>query len=95
MRGSDATRHKPASTRERSLAPQIVAATPAFQRTRPLVSFRYLATLVRMGRTVCNRAGAMHAGRMNVLFPLPDRDFDVTEVAVPWLVLARAGHTGG
>lgn len=24
--------------------------------------------------------------------PLPDRDFDVTEVAVPWHVLRRAGH---
>jgi putative intracellular protease/amidase len=29
----------------------------------------------------------------NVLMPLPDRDFDVTEVAVPWYVLTRAGHT--
>jgi putative intracellular protease/amidase len=27
-----------------------------------------------------------------VLIPLPDRDFDVTEVAVPWRVLADAGH---
>jgi putative intracellular protease/amidase len=27
-----------------------------------------------------------------ILFPLPDRDFDVTEVAVPWKVLRRAGH---
>lgn len=27
-----------------------------------------------------------------VLIPLPDRDFDVTEVAVPWRVLTRAGH---
>ena len=27
-----------------------------------------------------------------VLVPLPDRDFDVTEVAVPWLVLREAGH---
>jgi putative intracellular protease/amidase len=25
--------------------------------------------------------------------PLPDTDFDVTEVAVPWHVLTRAGHT--
>jgi putative intracellular protease/amidase len=30
---------------------------------------------------------------MNVLIPLPDRDFDVTEVAVPWRLLTRAGHT--
>ncbi|MDX6286072.1 MAG: hypothetical protein QOG53_1557 [Frankiales bacterium] len=27
-----------------------------------------------------------------VLIPLPDRDFDVTEVAVPWHVLTDAGH---
>jgi putative intracellular protease/amidase len=27
-----------------------------------------------------------------VLCPLPDRDFDTTEVAVPWHVLRRAGH---
>ncbi len=27
-----------------------------------------------------------------VLIPLPDRDFDVTEVAVPWKVLTYAGH---
>lgn len=34
-------------------------------------------------------AGAM----ATVLFPLPDRDFDITEVAVPWRLLTRAGHT--
>lgn len=27
-----------------------------------------------------------------VLVPLPDNDFDVTEVAVPWRLLTRAGH---
>ncbi len=27
-----------------------------------------------------------------VLMPLPDHDFDVTEVAVPWKVLTEAGH---
>lgn len=27
-----------------------------------------------------------------VLFPLPDADFDVTEVAVPWQLLREAGH---
>ena len=27
-----------------------------------------------------------------VLIPLPDRDFDVTEVAVPWKLFTRAGH---
>ncbi len=30
-------------------------------------------------------------GRVRVLMPLPDRDFDVTEVAVPWRVLRDAG----
>ncbi|MDQ3339649.1 MAG: type 1 glutamine amidotransferase domain-containing protein [Myxococcota bacterium] len=29
---------------------------------------------------------------MKVLFPLPDHDFDVTEVAVPWKLLVEAGH---
>ncbi len=29
---------------------------------------------------------------MNVLIPLPDADFDVTEVAVPWRLLTNAGH---
>jgi ThiJ/PfpI family-like len=29
---------------------------------------------------------------VRVLLPLPDRDFDVTEVAVPWAVLRDAGH---
>src|SRR5438552_4916755 len=29
---------------------------------------------------------------MRVWIPLPDRDFDTTEVAVPWKVLRRAGH---
>lgn len=28
----------------------------------------------------------------SVLCPLPDRDFDVTEVAVPWKLLVEAGH---
>lgn len=27
-----------------------------------------------------------------ILLPLPDRDFDVTEVAVPWRLLTDAGH---
>jgi hypothetical protein len=27
-----------------------------------------------------------------VLIPLPDRDFGLTEVAVPWRVLCDAGH---
>ena len=29
---------------------------------------------------------------MRVLMPLPDNDFDVTEVAVPWKILSAAGH---
>ncbi|MGP3999405.1 type 1 glutamine amidotransferase domain-containing protein [Streptomyces sp. 8N706] len=29
---------------------------------------------------------------MRILIPLPDRDFDVTEVAVPWWLLRDAGH---
>jgi putative intracellular protease/amidase len=29
---------------------------------------------------------------MRILIPLPDRDFDVTEVAVPWQILRAAGH---
>jgi hypothetical protein len=28
----------------------------------------------------------------NILLPLPDRDFDVTEVAVPWQLLSDASH---
>jgi putative intracellular protease/amidase len=28
----------------------------------------------------------------NIVFPLPDHDFDVTEVAVPWKLLVEAGH---
>lgn len=30
-----------------------------------------------------------------IWIPLPDTDFDVTEVAVPWKVLTRAGHEVG
>ncbi len=30
--------------------------------------------------------------KKRILVPLPDVDFDVTEVAVPWKVLTRAGH---
>jgi putative intracellular protease/amidase len=29
---------------------------------------------------------------MKILIPLPDRDFDTTEVAVPWKLAVRAGH---
>ena len=30
--------------------------------------------------------------RRRILMPVPDHDFDVTEVAVPWRLLTRAGH---
>jgi putative intracellular protease/amidase len=29
---------------------------------------------------------------VRVLIPLPDQDCDVTEVSVPWRLLANAGH---
>jgi putative intracellular protease/amidase len=29
---------------------------------------------------------------MRIVVPVPDRDFDTTEVAVPWRLLTRAGH---
>ena len=32
------------------------------------------------------------AAPKRILVPLPDRDFDVTEVAVPWRLFTRAGH---
>lgn len=35
---------------------------------------------------------ATHDVPMRILMPLPDRDFDVTEVAVPWQTLTEAGH---
>jgi putative intracellular protease/amidase len=31
-------------------------------------------------------------GGVRVLIPVPDRDFDVTEVAVPWRILRDGGH---
>lgn len=31
----------------------------------------------------------------SILFPLPDHDFDVTEVAVPWRLLRDPGHEPG
>lgn len=37
-------------------------------------------------------ADAVCCGMAQILMPLPDHDFDVTEVAVPWKVLTRAGH---
>ncbi len=37
-------------------------------------------------------AGVSYAVMAKILVPLPDHDFDVTEVAVPWRLLTRAGH---
>src|SRR4051812_19763609 len=34
----------------------------------------------------------LRAPMARILFPLPDRDFDVTESAVPWRLLRDAGH---
>jgi putative intracellular protease/amidase len=40
----------------------------------------------------CPVAVAVACVMATVLFPLPDRDFDVTEVAVPWKLVTEAGH---
>jgi putative intracellular protease/amidase len=42
----------------------------------------------------CDRHATVQDEPMNrdVLFPLPDADFDVTEVAVPWKLLTQAGY---
>jgi putative intracellular protease/amidase len=32
------------------------------------------------------------AGMAKVLIPIPARDFDPTEVAIPWRALTRLGH---
>src|SRR5262249_27440119 len=38
------------------------------------------------------RAATTSGAVAKVLLPLPDLDFDVTEVAVPWKLLVEAGH---
>src|SRR5437868_2794171 len=43
------------------------------------------------GRRV-KRLGSVGFAMARVLVPLPDADFDTTEVAVPWRLLTRAGH---
>jgi putative intracellular protease/amidase len=43
-----------------------------------------------MLHAVCQRQ--YDASMARILMPLPDRDFDVTEVAVPWRMLTRDGH---
>lgn len=37
-------------------------------------------------------ASAPRGSAARVLIPLPDRDFDVTEVSVPWKLLRESGH---
>src|SRR5262245_3096269 len=49
----------------------------------------------RLTSTRCVRSSMPRRGgnsMATILFPLPDRDFDVTEVAVPWKLLREAGH---
>jgi putative intracellular protease/amidase len=41
-------------------------------------------------RAIAHNVAIAHMTK--VLFPLPDLDFDVTEVAVPWKLLREAGH---
>lgn len=51
---------------------------------------------MRTARVSVNWSGYPPAPRLpavRVLMPLPDRDFDTTEVAVPWQVLVGAGHS--
>lgn len=45
-----------------------------------------------VGLSGINRAIPRYDSPMPVLMPLPDRDFDPTEVAVPWKLLTEAGH---
>src|SRR6185503_13757111 len=60
---------------------------------------REASLVIATGRKV-NRQGARPDARKRgktlfmsrVLLPLPDRDFDTTEVAVPWRLLTLAGH---
>lgn len=39
-----------------------------------------------------SRLGEVQGVTKRILLPLPDRDFDTTEVAVPWRLLREAGH---
>ena len=48
---------------------------------------RAVAVLAGLRRTAIRSVGMAR-----VLVPLPDRDFDLTETAVPWRMLTRAGH---
>ena len=46
----------------------------------------------RADRALGHRCSVGFAYAMRVLVPLPDRDFDTTEVAVPWRLLTERGH---
>ena len=37
--------------------------------------------------------GTLRRIMARILVPLPDNDFDITEVSVPWKLLSRAGHS--
>jgi putative intracellular protease/amidase len=50
----------------------------------PSMIARMVAQFVETSAILC--------GVATILFPLPDLDFDVTEVAVPWKLLTQAGH---
>ncbi len=81
---------------------------PRRARVRLLPARSLLQGASRPGRALEGQADrpAWHRGRRalirdrsgtvavlaRVLLPLPDRDFDVTEVAVPWFLLREAGH---
>jgi putative intracellular protease/amidase len=42
---------------------------------------------------IASMPAASPPSRRRILAPLPDRDFDPTEIAIPWHVLKQAGHT--
>ena len=52
----------------------------------PAADWTSASETLQLGIGQCNTKGTL------LLMPLPDRDFDVTEVAVPWRVLSEAGH---
>ena len=59
---------------------------------RMCITRRSVQPLATHRRGVVGPRRVRDDGRVRVLIPLPDRDFDVTEVAVPWRVLRDAGH---
>jgi putative intracellular protease/amidase len=59
---------------------------------RLLVAADEAAIECGMGQALGRLPAAWQDSSVRVLIPLPDRDFDVTEVAVPWRILRNAGH---